>query len=447
MKLIVHHGFGYQWDSRAFLNQAQTAYALEQLWQLVAGSADWDGPPAVTFRAIDLSEVERMLDAAPGAMAWMPLAAVSPAGWNAPLDTDRLPSLCCANPVSTAYDATTPFPLDLVAGAFLLLTRWEEWTRPAPDAFGCHKEDASIAVRQGFRDRPILDEWALVLRAWLIRARPGWSATVPAHCVEFSHDIDVLRYYHRPVQIARAFGRKLLKERLGVASFSAVSEGAAALLDSGRDPCVIAFDTLMDFSERRGTRSTFFFMASRPGKFDDGYAVDSKLFTSLRDRIRDRGHHLGWHPGYDAAQDDSVFAEELERFTRATGASHFGVRHHFLRWRAGYSWKRLAAHGIAFDASVGYNYCAGFRASTARPYAAFDLESDQPLQLEVRPLIAMDGPLQRDASPVGQNVALLKKRCAAVGGCLTMLVHNYSLMNNPTLLASIVEGLDAVEAG
>ena len=447
MTPIVHQGFAYDWHNGAFLNEAQTAYALGQLWRLAAGSAQWEGQPVVLFPCIDRSEIESMLDAAPGTMEWTPLAAVSPAGWTAPFDTGKLPSLCAVGPPQAAYRATTHFPLDLVAGVFLLLTRWEEWTRPSLDDFGCHQEDASIAARQGFRDRPVLDEWALVLRAWLMRARSGWDAIVPAHSVDFSHDIDLLRYYRGPTQIARGLARKLLKEHRGIASLRAVPEGIAALLDPGRDPCATAFDTLMNFSEARGTRGTFFFMAARPGKFDDGYAVDSPLFLSLRNRIRERGHNLGWHPGYDAAEDDAVFAGELDRITQAIETSNFGVRHHFLRWRAGYSWKRLARHGVAFDASVGYNYCTGFRASTSLRYSAFDLESDSPLSLEVRPLIAMDGPLQRDAMPIPHQVARLKRRCAAVGGSLTLLVHNYSPMNNPELLASIAQGLNGVEAG
>ena len=54
----------------------------------------------------------------------------------------------------------------------------------------------------------------------------------------------------------------------------------------------------------------------------------------------------------------------------------------------------------------------------------------------------MDGPLQRDPISIKENVALFARRCAAVHGCLTILVHNYSLMNNQTLLTAIAEGLD-----
>jgi hypothetical protein len=160
-------------------------------------------------------------------------------------------------------------------------------------------------------------------------------------------------------------------------------------------------------------------------------------------RIQRRGHRLGWHPGYAAAEDDAVFAREFARLARALETPRFGARHHFLRWRAGSSWRRLAATGIPYDASVGYNYCLGFRASTARAYPAFDLDANAPLALEVQPLIAMDGPLQRGALPVADALALMARRCIAVRGTLTVLIHNYSLMQAPGLLPAIAAGLRA----
>ena len=423
MALIVHQGLVCEWHEGAFLDQAQLGYGLQQLWRLVAGTASWQGPPPLRMACADAAVVTRMLDAAPGTLPWVQLAAVAPASWPSGLDTDRLPALCAVAADRLHFDGLGTFPMDLVCATFLQLTRWEEWTRPDPDAFGCHKEDASLAARQGFRDRPVLDEWACVLRAWLLVAAPTWVPALPVYRVDFSHDIDVLRNYTGLGRIARTVARKLVKERQGLASLDALGEGLRALRDQGQDPCITAFDTLMDFSEAQGGRSTFFFMASRPGPHDDGYAVDSPLFLSLAGRIRQRGHQLGWHPGYQAAQDDEVFAEEFTRIGQALGVARFGARHHFLRWRAGFSWRRLARAGITFDASVGYNYALGFRASTAQAYPAFDLEAGQPLALEVKPLIAMDGPLQRAGTPVATGLSLLARRCAAVRGTLTVLIH------------------------
>jgi hypothetical protein len=440
---VIHQGLVHRRSDSSLLTEAQSRYALERLWELVAGSATWEGPPTLAFDAVDPLAVQNMLAIPAGAMAWIDLSAIAPEGWTNPFDTESLPALCAVAANATAFNGIGPFPLDLVTATFIQLTCWEEWSRPALDQFGCQEEDASVAARQRFRDRPVLDEWAAVLRAWLEAKRSSWRAALPAHGLDVSHDVDLLRYYKSPLRVLRRLARRLVVDRHGLASLSALGEGARSLFDPNHDPCVKAFDALMSFSESLGARSTFFFMSARPGPYDDGYEVSSPLFGALRDRIRARGHQLGWHPGYAAAEDDFVFVEEMQRYARAIDSTEFGVRHHYLRWRAASSWRRLAAHGRPFDASVGYNYCVGFRASTARPYPAFDLAQNVQLDLQVRPLIAMDGPLQRNPSPIAEHLARIANRCWAVNGTLTLLVHNYSLMNAPDLLREIAEGLRA----
>lgn len=441
MSDLVYKGLTYRWSSSSFLTERQASYALAQLWRLVAGDAEWTWQPGLTILAIDRPQLDEMFGLSAGTMPWVSINSYLPAGYVHKLDTEKLPAVCRVSGVPDGFDGSTAFGIDLVAATFLLLTRWEEWKWPELDEFGCHREDASLAAKQSFRDRPILDEWAMVLRVWLKRHRPIWEEAMQPYAVEFSHDIDVLRYYKHPGRIIRGVVRKAVKERMGLHALKGLHEGMAALFNPSIDPCSTALDKLMTFSEDLGTRSTFFFMSAKPGKYDDGYSVQSSHFLAIRDQILDRGHQLGWHPGFEAAENDQIFHSELSRIRRVVPNPNFGVRHHFLRWRAGTSWKRLASSDISYDASVGYNYCLGFRASTSHRYMAYDLEADRPLSLEVRPLIVMDGPLQGTHAAVEQTIALYARRCGAVSGRLTILIHNYSLMRAPDLLMAIKSGL------
>ena len=423
----------------SFLNERRAKYALEQLWKLVAGEADWDGPPVITFDGVDAATVNKLVGSPGAAVPWRRVAEFAPPGWVNPLDTQELPALF----ETTGSPAQMhSFPMDLVAATFVLLTRWDEWKAPLPDRFGCQEELASLAGHNGFRHRPVLDEWALVVRAWIKKYRPTWSESLSGYRVEISHDIDILSYYKNSGRVARSMAKALIKDRRGVgATVGALQVGIRALRNPLQDPCVAAFQRLMDFSESRGEEGTFFFMSARPSQYDDGYRLDTPAFSHVLGSIRARGHHCGWHPGYAAAEDDMVFADEYQRITRALDARAIPVRHHFLRWRAGYSWRRLATYGIPYDASLGYNYSSGFRASTCHHYDAYDLENDVALNLKVRPLIAMDGPLQRDSLPVSSNVATLSERCRRVSGNFSIVIHNYSLMSDGRLLADIDDGL------
>ena len=57
----------------------------------------------------------------------------------------------------------TPFCLPQI----ILLSRWEETVLTGRDAHGRLPFSDSVAHRQGFLDRPLVDEYALILREWL----------------------------------------------------------------------------------------------------------------------------------------------------------------------------------------------------------------------------------------------------------------------------------------
>jgi hypothetical protein len=444
MKLISYYGLEYQCCDRSFLNESQANYALKQLWRLIAGVADWEGAPALKFRAIEINEIHTMFALPPGLLEWTDLVKVLPEQKILKLDTHKLPALCNTD-LSVIYDGEKKyFPLDLVAATFILLTRWEEWARPDLDQFGCHKEESTIAVKQGFVARPVLDEWALVLRAWLKKSNPVWTERIHPFQIELSHDIDIFRYYNSPARVLKRFAKLLLKQRQLLNSFQSILEGTVSIFSPISDPCINALNTLMHYSESYVTKSTFFFMAAEKGQYDEGYKVSSNLFKKVFHRIIERGHQVGWHPSFRAAENNIIFSNEQNRFNQATGLNHYGVRQHFLKWRACDSWQRYARSGIVYDASMGYNYRLGFRASTARYFEAFDLENNKPMKLEVRPLIIMDGPLMRSEHSIKENIMMFKNRCYAVNGCLSILIHNYSVMMEPLLLDSISSGLETI---
>ncbi len=409
---------------------------------MTAGTAGWNGANDLEFVPVTKSQVENMLNLPENAMEWVHLDNISPDGVQFPFDTVCLPALCPLNPSESIYfNGKGPFPLDLLAATYILLTRWEEWTRPNLDHMGRHREDASLCARQGFRDRPVLDEWAMVLRSWLKTKNPRWVPKLPKPRLWISHDIDHLLYYKNPWRIVRGFVRDTVRQKSLYSAFSNAKKGMLALVDPQKDPCLTAISDLMDMDEALGERGTFFFMSAKTGKFDEGYDLNSTIGIRLITTIKTRGFEIGWHPGYLAAENDNIFTDELVAIRKNTGQTLVGVRHHYLRWRAGTSWKRMSDHGIPFDASLGYSGCLGFRASTAHFYPAYDLIGDAPLSLEVRPLIIMDGPLFSNLSIAVTIQKQIKRRCDVVNGCLSVLVHNYTIMINPEYRITFLNGI------
>ncbi|GFO63831.1 polysaccharide deacetylase family protein [Geomonas paludis] len=430
ISLLRHGGIAYAWHERAFLSEPQARYALERLWQLVAGCAGWQGEPVLTFAAITADQVQQELDLAPGELPWLELAALLPRGASLGLDTGHLPALCRIAPGAPGCDGSATFPLDLPAALFMALTRWEEANRPVPDAFGCHDEQATQCYRQGFLDRPVLDEWALVLRSRVEAACPGWRALPPAASFWISHDIDVPWFYRDLSRVGRGVAKRLVRQRSPLGALGQLVCGLRSLRRPEHDPCYRGVLDLMDLDESLGQKGTFFFMTARPGGVDEGYDLAHPPLRRLLDQVRERGHEVGWHIGELASREPDVFQRERDRFFEICGAHPCGVRHHYLAWRGAHSWRRMADSGFSYDSSLGYNYRpGGFRCGTAHPFPVYDAAGERVMPLVERPLIVMDSPVMlaasQDSLPAQEEaITRIRRRCAATGGCFSILVHN-----------------------
>lgn len=427
---ITKGAFSYIWHENAFLSYNQAEYALERLWEFTAGSAEWFDDSVIVFKPITENQVDAMLNLSEGMLPWIKLKNVLPSVYTKiDIDTDCLPALCATSTsAKLSYAGKGEYPLDLVAATFILLTRWEEWARPDLDNMGRHREDATLCARQNFRDRPVLDEWAMMLRPWLTKYKPSWQPVLPEPNIWISHDIDHMHYYNSFSRVARGFMRELIKQGSPKSAIKSIHDGIASLIDPSNDPCARAIDHLMDLDELLGASGTFFFMSAEPSKYDEGYDISAGFTKKVIERVRERGHEIAWHPGYLAAENNDVFALELARLRRSANLTSVGLRHHYLRWRAGRSWRCMVNNGISYDSSIAYSGCLGFRASTSHYYPAYDLEADVPLALEVRPLVIMDGPLLTNAFMAAKNIRKLMRRCFAVNGCFSILIHNYTLV-------------------
>jgi hypothetical protein len=438
---IRHQGLAYLWHEGAFLTRPEAAYALERLWALCAGAADWPRQPALSIPAVTRENVVRMHRLDGEAMAWIPLEAVLPAGHSLSLDTDRLPALCPAGPLEGGrFSPERPFPLDLAAATFLMLTRWEEEESCYPrDKRGNSRESCHLAARQGFLDRPVLDEWALVLRAWLGTLRPSWKARSKTTRIVMTHDVDATRKFTSWYRVPRAAAGTLVRTRSVRRALETARAGVRSRRHSTLDPYYLGIRSLLDFDESLGARGTFFLMAADRGRFDAGYDLAAPAVRSVVEEVLRRGHDVGWHPGYRAAEDREAFLREKQRIDAYLCRPVRGARFHYLRWRPQCAWRWLVQAGVSYDSTLGLNETVGFRCGTSHPFPVWDRSSGERLPLEERPLVVQDGALFAylglGPSEAERRVAVLRDRVRRVDGDLTILIHNAQ----PWGIASVLE--------
>jgi hypothetical protein len=331
-------------------------------------------------------------------------------------DTARLPDVLFRTPES---EWLTPASLprdgslygdDLFGNAFFLLTRYEEVVLPDRDEHGRFPAEASILVREGLLERPLVDEYAETLGRALTALAPRLERRRRRFRVVPSHDVD------HPAATARM-------------RLSALKRGRwrGALPHDPFD----SFDLLMDASERRGLRAAFYVIPD-----GENYSLDDPDVRELLRRIHRRGHELGFHPGYGTFRDPEALRTQFERLVAVCDQvgirqESWGGRQHFLQWEPA-TWALWDAVGLEYDSTLTFSARPGFRTGSCHEYPVFDLHARRELRLRERPLVLMDTPtLDRVGLPEPELVLLidrLREECRRVAGDFTVLWHNHWLV-------------------
>ena len=276
--------------------------------------------------------------------------------------------------------------IDVFGSVFFLLSRYEEVVLKDRDIHERFPSSASLAVAEGFLDRPIVDEyvdllWTAMQSLWpALTRRPSTFRFRPTHDV----DLTWAGLAHRALigDLLRRHDPVLAGNRLR--AFVDVWQGRV-----DNDP-FNTFDFLMETSERWALRSTFYFrVRGTRGDARCRYRLLDQPVADLLRRIHVRGHDIGLHASYESYRSADRIAEELLELQTACRRIGFeqaqwGVRQHFLRLDVPLTWRCHEAAGLDHDSTLGYADRVGFRAGTSREYPLFDLVARQRLRLRER---------------------------------------------------------------
>jgi hypothetical protein len=329
--------------------------------------------------------------------------------------------------------------VDVLGGAFFMLTRYEEAVLEARDAYGRFPAASSLAHREGFLGIAVVDAYVELLWEALARLWPGLERRPRAFGLAISHDVDdpLATLGRNPPMLARQLAADLVSRRDPALALRRVRSWAPiGGADHRHDP-YNTFDFLMEVSERHGVVSAFNFLATeRVGARDGSYTLEHPWVRSLMARIHARGHEVGYHAGFDTYRDAERTEAEFGRLR--TVAAQLGVaqeawggRQHYLRWENPCTWGNWERAGLDYDSTLGFAETVGFRVGTCHEFGAFHLRERRPLRLRERPLLVMDVTLFRYMAlrPEGAVASVLDiaRECRRTGGTLTLLWHNSTL--------------------
>lgn len=329
-------------------------------------------------------------------------------------------------------DGSVVFYADIIAATLFMLSRWEETVLPDRDEHGRFPATASVAYKQSFLDRPIVDEYALILREWLKVLLPNWQPHPRTFSVQLTHDIDSLRNFVSLPLALRTLVGDVLKRRDARLAYQTLRDAMQQSVNPREMNHFKGIAELVRISQAAGLgRDAFYVMTTNPALLQSDYAYRSPLLRAALDDLRAQGFEIGLHAGYTTYNNPEKLAEEKARLDTLLGEEHYGGRQHYLRFTVPNTWRHWESVRLTYDATLGYPKHAGFRCGTCHPFHPFDIERDAELSLWEHPLIVMDGTLKvhRQLTPEQgeRRILQLARRCQAVEGNFVLLWHNSSL--------------------
>jgi hypothetical protein len=320
---------------------------------------------------------------------------------------------------------TITLGIDVLASAFFMLTRWEEYVKPDRDQYGRFPAAASWAFRNDLLDRPIVNEYAELL--WRILVQLGWNEPrKPKNFwLHLSHDVDHPLLWWSATDRLRTLAGSIFQRK----NTRETAWWLQHHIFKTRDPYDI-FEDWMDFSEQNGLVSHFNFLGKRPPGFDCYYDPEHPFVRNLIKRIAGRGHVVGFHPSREAFTDPVVFERELASLRQISPVPVLSGRQHYLCFAAPHTWQRWADAGMAWDSTLGYPEAEGFRCGICCAFPVFHFLTRQTLPLREKPLTAMDVTLvqyRRYTPEQGfDRLQHLRRQTEKYGGEFVLLWHNSS---------------------
>jgi hypothetical protein len=310
------------------------------------------------------------------------------------------------------------------------LNRIEEYGNQSNEKHGRYELINSKLKHNELYLKPVVDEWFLLIK----RILESKKIKIIDHefAFEVSHDVDVVSRYKSvplqrllPVILIDLFYRPrniiqyLLKKKIFL-----INEK------------INTFDWIMSISERYNLTSKFYFIVGNTSlRYDYRYKIHSRFIKSLILKISKRGHEIGIHYSYNSSLKKRIKSEfnNLNCLLKKIEISPIkGGRMHYLRFNFLETLIQLEEIKQQYDNTITFHESGGFKCGTCRPFYPFNLFTLKKINVEIRPLIIMEGSVLGYSNIQNIDDAFIYfkkiiKSCNHVGGLFSMLWHNSDL--------------------
>jgi hypothetical protein len=332
-------------------------------------------------------------------------------------------------PVFFQTNSASDLPFDIFAASFYLISRYEEYLDFEPDEHGRFKASASLAFRNGFLGRPVVDLWARELSKALLKKFQTLTFRRNEFNALLTIDTDQPFAY---------LGKSLFNSIGGLIRDLTTGEGHPAdryriVVRGEKDPYEV-FDYIIYNIEKYNTVTRFFFPVGDHSKFDRNPSWKNVEYRNLILKISGK-YKTGLYSSYHASRKSDLIHTEAARLKSVMEREITMSRFHSIRFFMPHSYTDIKDAGITDDYSMGYPDEPGFRASIARPFCFYNISADHQTSLRVMPFQVMDSSLcnNRRLDPLKSKEVIknLIDETRKAGGTFVSIWHNTSLLDSP----------------
>jgi hypothetical protein len=284
--------------------------------------------------------------------------------------------------------------IDIIASSFFMLSRYEEVVLDKKDKHDRFPATASLAYKEGFLDRPIVNEYIELLWGWIkqlkpeLTRKPFWPDSRD-FAVCLTHDVDWIRKYSIVPPVFSIGSAMLRQKNLRLAS-NITSDYLRTLFRYKKDPFADTFDYMLNIEKKYVCKSSFYFMAGGKSRFDERYSLAEPEAVALIRQIEKVNCEVGLHGSYDSYNHLEYMLSEKARLDTVVKDKSYGCRQHCLRWKTPDTWRLQEKAGLLYDATLSFADHVGFRCGICLPYQPFDIAENRKLAVWELPLIIQE---------------------------------------------------------
>ncbi|HZI68692.1 MAG TPA: hypothetical protein VFD44_03230, partial [Hanamia sp.] len=237
---------------------------------------------------------------------------------------------------------------DIFSAVFFMLSRYEEYLSAERDKFGRFQAKQSLAYKNDFLQKPVVNIWIENLKSVFKNRFPGLQFKQESFNALITYDVDVAYKFK-----GRSFGRNLGSALKDIAGFNIKNFKVRiqTLLRGAKDPWDV-YEEVQQLLSKNQLPSVFFFLLADKSEHDRNLDYKHPVMKQLIQQISSFTK-TGIHPSFHTSTLPGKIKEEKERLESISGKMVTKSRQHYLKFQLPETYDFLISNGITEDYSMG----------------------------------------------------------------------------------------------